>query len=107
MHRSTKPCTACKTLIHHKANAPYQGRRVTSARGPDTVFQQCSLRDCSWASFVIGYEVSGWYGVGAPMGTPVEVIDELNKEIMRALPQIKGTISALKELLTATAFGTS
>jgi cytochrome c2 len=26
VHRSTKPCTACKTLIHHKANAPYQGR---------------------------------------------------------------------------------
>jgi hypothetical protein len=25
VHRSTKPCTACKTLIHHKANAPYQG----------------------------------------------------------------------------------
>jgi hypothetical protein len=24
VHRSTKPCTACKTLIHHKANAPYQ-----------------------------------------------------------------------------------
>jgi hypothetical protein len=31
--------------------------------------------------FVTGYEVSGWYGVGAPKGTPVEVIDELNKEI--------------------------
>src|SRR5262249_29122352 len=26
VHRSTKPCTACKTLIHHKADAPYQGR---------------------------------------------------------------------------------
>jgi hypothetical protein len=25
VHRSTKPCTACKTLIHRKANAPYQG----------------------------------------------------------------------------------
>src|SRR6266446_4758836 len=25
VHRSTKPGTACKTLIHHKANAPYQG----------------------------------------------------------------------------------
>ena len=28
--------------------------------------------------FVTGYEVSG--GVNAPKGTPVEVIDELNKE---------------------------
>jgi hypothetical protein len=25
--------------------------------------------------FITGYEVSGWYGVGAPKGTPVEVID--------------------------------
>jgi hypothetical protein len=31
--------------------------------------------------FVTGYEVSG--GVGAPKGTPVEVIDELNKKITR------------------------
>ena len=30
------------------------------------------------AQFVTGYEVSG--GVNAPKGTPVEVIDELNKE---------------------------
>jgi Tripartite tricarboxylate transporter family receptor len=54
-------------------------RRVTSARGPDTVFQQCL------GEFVTGYEVSGWYGVGAPKGTPVEVIDELNKEINASL----------------------
>ena len=31
--------------------------------------------------FVTGYEVSGWYGVGAPK----EVIDELNKEINASL----------------------
>src|SRR5436305_9690558 len=31
--------------------------------------------------FVPGYEVSAWYGVGAPKGTPSEVIDKLNKEI--------------------------
>jgi hypothetical protein len=35
--------------------------------------------------FVTSYEVSGWYGVGAPKGTPVEVIDELNKEINASL----------------------
>ena len=31
--------------------------------------------------FVTGYEVSGWYGLGAPKGTLVEAIDELNREI--------------------------
>ena len=29
--------------------------------------------------FVTGYEVSG--GMGAPKGAPVEVMDELNKEV--------------------------
>jgi tripartite-type tricarboxylate transporter receptor subunit TctC len=35
--------------------------------------------------FVPGYEASGWYGIGAPKGTPVEIIDMLNKEINAAL----------------------
>jgi tripartite-type tricarboxylate transporter receptor subunit TctC len=33
--------------------------------------------------------VSGWYGVGAPKSTPVEVIDELNKEINASLADSK------------------
>ena len=33
------------------------------------------------AEFVPGYEASGWFGVGAPRNTPVEIIDKLNKEI--------------------------
>jgi tripartite-type tricarboxylate transporter receptor subunit TctC len=36
--------------------------------------------------FVPGYEASQWYGVGAPKGTPAEVIDKLNKEINAPLP---------------------
>ena|SRR5215211_4952706 len=51
--------------------------------------------------FVPGYEVSAWYGVGAPRGTPADVIDKLNKEInagladsnMRArLAELGGTV---------------
>jgi tripartite-type tricarboxylate transporter receptor subunit TctC len=37
------------------------------------------------AEFVPGYEVSQWYGVGAPKDTPAEVIDKLNKEINAAV----------------------
>jgi tripartite-type tricarboxylate transporter receptor subunit TctC len=32
-----------------------------------------------------GYEVSVWFGIGAPKNTPVEVIDTLNKEINAGL----------------------
>jgi tripartite-type tricarboxylate transporter receptor subunit TctC len=35
--------------------------------------------------FVPGYEVSAWYGMGAPNGTPAEIIDKLNKEINAGL----------------------
>jgi tripartite-type tricarboxylate transporter receptor subunit TctC len=51
--------------------------------------------------FVPGYEVSAWYGVGAPRGTPADVIDKFNKEInagladsnMRArLAELGGTV---------------
>jgi len=30
---------------------------------------------------VPGYEASSWYGIGAPKGTPAEVIDKLNNEM--------------------------
>ena len=31
--------------------------------------------------FLPGYEASGWNGVGAPKGTPTEIIEKLNNEI--------------------------
>src|SRR5262249_43518169 len=34
--------------------------------------------------FVPGYEASLWNGLGAPKGTPAEVIDKLNREINAA-----------------------
>ena len=47
--------------------------------------------------FVPGYEASGWYGIGAPKGTPVEIIDMLNKEISAALadPKMKARLADL------------
>jgi len=32
-----------------------------------------------------GYEFSAWYGLGAPRGTPVEIIDTLNRAVNAAL----------------------
>jgi tripartite-type tricarboxylate transporter receptor subunit TctC len=47
--------------------------------------------------FVPGYEASQWYGVGAPRGTPAEVIDRLNTEINAALadPKLKARFADL------------
>ena len=39
--------------------------------------------------FVPGYEVSTWNGVGAPKGTPLEIIDKLNTEINAVLADSK------------------
>ena len=41
--------------------------------------------------YLPGYEASSWYGLGAPKGTPVEIIDKLNKEVNAILaePKIK------------------
>jgi tripartite-type tricarboxylate transporter receptor subunit TctC len=47
--------------------------------------------------FVPGYESSGWYGVGAPTGTPAEIVNKLNNEINAALadPQFKARLADL------------
>jgi tripartite-type tricarboxylate transporter receptor subunit TctC len=39
--------------------------------------------------FVPGYEASAWYGIGAPEGTPADIIDKLNKETNAALADAK------------------
>ena len=39
--------------------------------------------------FLPGYEVSFWYGIGAPRNTPAEIVDRLNKEINAALADPK------------------
>jgi tripartite-type tricarboxylate transporter receptor subunit TctC len=47
--------------------------------------------------FLPGYEASASYGIGAPKGTPVEIIDMLNKEINAALgdPKVKAKLADL------------
>lgn len=44
-----------------------------------------------------GYEVSGWYGILAPAGTPQAAIDTLNKATRAALskPELKGKLLAV------------
>jgi tripartite-type tricarboxylate transporter receptor subunit TctC len=49
------------------------------------------------AEFVPGYEATAWYGLGAPKGTPGEIIDRLAKETNAGLadPQLKARFVAL------------
>jgi tripartite-type tricarboxylate transporter receptor subunit TctC len=57
-----------------------------------TATRQEALADVpAMGEFVPGYEASGWYGIGAPSRTPVEIIDKLNRETNAALaePAIK------------------
>jgi tripartite-type tricarboxylate transporter receptor subunit TctC len=55
--------------------------------------------------FLIGYEASGWYGIGAPKNTPAEIVEKLNKEINASLAEPK-LITSLNDL-GANAFANS
>ena len=46
---------------------------------------------------VPGYEATGWYAIGAPKGTPAEVIDRLNKETGTTLadPEFRARLTDL------------
>jgi tripartite-type tricarboxylate transporter receptor subunit TctC len=47
--------------------------------------------------FVQDYEATGWYGLGAPRGVPVEIIEKLNNEINVILsdPKLKARLAGL------------
>ena len=82
-----------------------RGLAVTSAMRSDTIPDLPSLGE-----FVPGYEISTWYGVGAPRGTPAGIIDKLNKEINAALadPKLKARFAALGDIpmpMTPSEFG--
>jgi tripartite-type tricarboxylate transporter receptor subunit TctC len=51
----------------------------------------------SMSEFVKGYEASQWYGIGAPKGTPPEIIAKLNTEINAGLtdPKMKARFTDL------------
>ena len=54
--------------------------------------------------FVPGYDASGWYGIGAPKGTPFEVIDRLNSQINAGLadPKMKIRVAEMGETTIST-----
>ena len=51
----------------------------------------------SIGEFVPGYDAGDWYGVGAPAGTPPEIVERLNKDINAVLtdPKMKSRLTEL------------
>jgi tripartite-type tricarboxylate transporter receptor subunit TctC len=63
---------------------------VTSAKRMDVLPDVPAL-----AETLPGYEAVSWAGIGAPAGTPAEIVDKLNREINAALadPALKGKLA--------------
>jgi tripartite-type tricarboxylate transporter receptor subunit TctC len=64
----------------------------------------------SIGEFVASYEISTWYGMGAPRGTPGEVIDKLNSSVNATLadPKVQARFADLGDVpmpMTPTEFG--
>jgi tripartite-type tricarboxylate transporter receptor subunit TctC len=49
------------------------------------------------ADTVPGYEASAWFGIGAPKGTPANIVEKINKTVNDALvdPKMKGRLADL------------
>ena len=75
---------AMTSSIEHIKSGKMRVLAVTSASRSELLPNVPTVGD-----FVSGYDVSAWLGIGAPTGTPVEIIDLLNKEIKSALDDPK------------------
>jgi tripartite-type tricarboxylate transporter receptor subunit TctC len=68
----------------------YVRARMTRALAVTTTARSDALPDLpTVADFVPGYEVSAWFGLGAPKNTPKEIVDRLNAEINAAFVDAK------------------
>jgi tripartite-type tricarboxylate transporter receptor subunit TctC len=78
--------------IEYIRTGKLRGLAVTSATRSEAMPELPTVGE-----FVPGYEISAWYGVGAPKGTPTEVIDKLNREINEILtdPKAKARLADL------------
>ena len=93
------------SAIEYMKAGKLRGLAVTSAMRSDAMPELPSVGE-----FVAGYEISTWCGVGAPRGTPAEVIARLNNEINAGLadPRLKARFAELGDIpmpMTPAEFG--
>jgi tripartite-type tricarboxylate transporter receptor subunit TctC len=78
-----------------------RGLAVTGAARSETLPDLPTVGD-----FLPGYEATSWYGLGAPKGTPVDIVEKLNREVNTILadPKLKARFVELgATVLTCTA----
>jgi tripartite-type tricarboxylate transporter receptor subunit TctC len=78
--------------LEHVRTGRLRALAVTSATRAAVLPEVPSLGE-----FVPEYDATGWYGVGAPRGIPVEIVDQLNTEINAGLadPRLKARLADL------------
>ena len=67
---------ALPTSIEHIRTGKLRALAVTTVRRAQALPNVPTMSE-----FLPGFEASGWIGIGAPSGTPPEIIDKLNQEI--------------------------
>jgi tripartite-type tricarboxylate transporter receptor subunit TctC len=83
---------AIPSSIEHIKSGKLRGLAVTTAARSDVLPNLPTVGD-----FVSGYEASGWNGIGAPEGTPLDVVDKLHAATAAALadPKMQARLAEL------------
>jgi tripartite-type tricarboxylate transporter receptor subunit TctC len=83
--------TAIGGLVPHIKSGRVRALGVTSSRRASATPDIPTIAE----SGVPGFEVIGWYGLGAPARTPRALVDRLNAVTNRALPELKERYAAI------------
>jgi tripartite-type tricarboxylate transporter receptor subunit TctC len=78
------------TCAEHVRSGKLRGLAVTSTTRSEILPDLPTVAD-----FLPGYEASAWYGLGAPKGTPPEIVEKLNRTVNEILadPKVKAKFS--------------
>jgi tripartite-type tricarboxylate transporter receptor subunit TctC len=72
------------TAMEFVRSGKLRGLAVTGAGRSETLPDLPTVAD-----FLPGYEATSWYGLGAPKGTPTEIIEKLNREVNAILQSLR------------------
>jgi tripartite-type tricarboxylate transporter receptor subunit TctC len=80
------------TAMEFVRGGKLRGLAVTGAARSETLPELPTVAD-----FLPGYEATSWYGLGAPKGTPADIIEKLNREVNAILadPKTKARFAEL------------
>jgi tripartite-type tricarboxylate transporter receptor subunit TctC len=84
------------TCAEHVKSGKLRGLAVTSTTRSDVLPDLPPVAD-----FLPGYEASAWYGIGAPKGTPPDIVERLNKAVNEILadPRVKAKFAEYGAML--------